>query len=174
MANIEVYKKPYEPAEVIRRAKSACGWFAAIAVFSLINSLLIFLKSSVSFIIGLGITMIVDGFVAVGRQHVTGAAATALTIIGLLINLILIGVFVLIWFLSKRGSKTAYIIGMVLYFLDALLFLLFKDWLSVGFHAFFLYSLIGGLGFVKARAHAESLLKANQAAQQLSPETNIK
>jgi len=60
MANIEVHKKSFEPKEVISEANKACGWFAAIAIFSLINSLLIFFKSSVSFVIGLGITMIVD------------------------------------------------------------------------------------------------------------------
>ena len=160
MTNIEIYKKSYEPAEVVRRAKSACGWFAAIAAFSLINSLLIFFKSNTTFVIGLGATMIVDGFVAGARQEATGPLATVLTVIGFFINLILLGVFVLIFFLSRRGSKAAYIIGMVLYFLDALLFLLFKDWLGVAFHAFFLYSLIAGFAFIKARAQAETLLTA--------------
>ena len=164
MTNIEVYKKPYEPAEVIRRAKSACGWFAAIAAFSLINSLLTFFKSDTTFVIGLGATMLVDGFVAGARQEVTGPVATALTVIGFLINLVLIGVFVLIWFLSKRGSKAAYTTGMVLYFLDALLFLLFKDWLGVGFHAFFLYALVGGFAFINARAQAETLLASEGLA----------
>jgi hypothetical protein len=164
MANIEIHKKFYEPKDIVVHANKACGWFAAIAAFSLINSLLIFFKSGVSFVIGLGVTMVVDGFIAVGHQHVTGAAATALTVIGFLINLILIGVFVLIWFLSKRGSKAAYITGMILYFLDALLFLLFKDWVGVAFHAFFLYALIGGFGFIKARANAENLLATSSPA----------
>jgi hypothetical protein len=166
MANIEIYKKSYEPKDVIDRAKKACGWFAAIAIFSLINSLLIFFKSSISFVIGLGITMIVDGLVAGIRQHTTGSAAVALTVIGFLINLILIGVFVLIWFLSNRGSRAVYIIGMVLYSLDALLFVLFKDFVGVAFHVFFLYMLIGGYAFIKARSQAESLLKSQQTGTQ--------
>jgi hypothetical protein len=165
MANIEIYKKSYEPKEVIDRAKKACGWFGAIAAFSLINSLLIFFKSSVTFVIGLGATMIVDGFITGARQQATPALASVLTVIGILINLILIGVFVLIWFLSNRGSRAVYITGMVLYLLDALLFVLFKDFVGVAFHVFFLYMLIGGYGFIKARPQAESLL----AVQDLTP-----
>lgn len=162
MLDIVVHKKSYDPKEVIRRAQKACGWFAAIAVFSLINSLLIFFKSRISFLIGLGITMVIDGLIAVLHQHTIGSAfATAVaTVIGFVINLGLIGVFVLIWFLSRRGSRSAYIIGMVLYLLDALLFWLFGDWFGLVFHAFFLYALAGGYAFIKARAQAEILLSA--------------
>jgi len=161
MANIEVHKKSYEPKEIISQANKACGWFAAIAAFSLVNSLLIFFKSETTFVIGLGITMIVDGIIAVAREEAATAMANFLTVIGFLINLILIGVFALIWFLSKRGSKIAYITGMILYLLDGLLFVLFKDWFGVAFHAFFLYMLIGGYGYIKAKANAESLLAAD-------------
>ncbi|MCE5341178.1 MAG: hypothetical protein LLF92_08655 [Planctomycetaceae bacterium] len=154
---IEIGKKQYEPIEVINQANRACGWFGAIAIFSIINSVLAFSKSDTTFVIGLGITTFIDALASHIRQETQGGIANFITIIGFVINLILIGVFVLIWFLSKRGSKTVYIIGMVLYALDTLIFLVFKIWMGLAFHAFFLYCLIGGLGFINARAQAESM-----------------
>jgi len=166
MTNIEVHKKSYEPKEIIVQANKACGWFVTIAVFSLINSLLLFFKSGVTFVIGLGITMIVDGIILSAKESATGAVATFLMVAGFLINLVLIGVLVLIWSLSKRGSKAAYIIGVTLYLLDGLLFLLVKDWIGLAFHMFFLYMLIGGYGFIKARTNAEKLLTAEAINKQ--------
>lgn len=167
MAKIEVYKKLYEPYEVVERAKKACGWFGAIAAFSFINSLLVSFQADISFVIGLGVTMIVDGFIFAIQQETTGIATVILIVIGAAINLSLIGVFVVMWLLSRRGSKAAYIIGSALYFLDGLLFLLFRDWVGIAFHAFFLYMLISGYGFIKAKSQAETML---QTANRFQPE----
>ncbi|MBN1788539.1 MAG: hypothetical protein JW806_09135 [Sedimentisphaerales bacterium] len=173
MDTITVGNKSYEPKEIIHQAEKACGWFGAIAAFSLINSVLIFFQAEVTFVIGLGITMIVDGFIAAAREESAGTFATVLTIIGIMINLVLIGVFALFWFLSRRGSKAAYIIGMVLYLLDGLLFLLFGDFIGLAFHGFFLYMLFGGWGFVKLRAQAESLLNTEHHLQQPLPQAEV-
>lgn len=158
---IEVHKKSYEPKEIINHANKACGWFVAIAIFSVINSALIFFKSNTTFVIGLGFTTIVDGIISGIRKEAHGGVANVLTVIGFIINFIVIGIYVLIWYLSKIGSKAAYIIGMVLYALDSLIFFIGPEWVGLGFHAFFLFSIITGYGFVKARAQAVSML-ANQ------------
>jgi hypothetical protein len=47
---------------------------------------------------------------------------------------------------------------MVLYGIDALMFLLIKDWLSIGFHALALY------GFFKAIGAIKKLRKLDEAA----------
>jgi hypothetical protein len=157
--------KSGQPADINALAKSACGWFAAIAVFSIINSLLILFKSSTIFAIGLGITTVIDGFMSGMLKEVSGNAAIIITVIGFVINLCVIGIFVLIWFLARNGSRAAYITGMVLYALDAIIFLLVKDWLGVGLHAFFLYSLFNGYRHIKARA----ILSAVPAALAAEP-----
>ncbi|HAL45705.1 MAG: hypothetical protein A2Y12_07570 [Planctomycetes bacterium GWF2_42_9] len=145
------------PVDINAQAKKACGWFAAIAAFSVINSLLIFFKSQVTFVIGLGITTIIDGFMSGMREEVSGNASIIITAIGIVINLLIIGIYVLIWLLSRNGSRAAYIIGMVLYALDAAIFVVFKDWLGIAFHAFFLYSLFVGYRYIKARAMASAI-----------------
>ncbi|MFQ5608913.1 MAG: hypothetical protein ACE5F8_01425 [Woeseiaceae bacterium] len=43
----------------------------------------------------------------------------------------------------------AYILGMIVYALDGLIFVLVQDWVSVGFHAFVLFMLWGGYGVTK-------------------------
>ena len=67
------------PVDINAQAKKACGWFAAIAAFSVINSLLIFFKSQVTFVIGLGITTIIDGFMSGMREEVSGNASIIIT-----------------------------------------------------------------------------------------------
>ncbi|MFB3883326.1 MAG: hypothetical protein ACE149_18825 [Armatimonadota bacterium] len=169
MEQIAVGRSSYPPDEVVKRAQKASGWFAAIAIFSCINSLLVLFKAKVSFVIGLGATQVVDALIMAIRDNSAGAAQAVLTLVALAINLAIIGVIVLIWWLSKRGSAAAYLTGMVLYLLDTLIFLLVGDWVGVGFHVFFLAMLWGGYGFVRAWARAQRLLAASQAPQEAPP-----
>ena len=120
MEPFRIAGKDYEPMQVIEQAKRGAGWFGAIAAFSLVNSALLFMKTDVTFVIGLGATLLVDVFILAVRQDVTGPAAAVFSVVGILINLLIIGVFVLIWWLARRGSTTAYLIGMILYLLDVL------------------------------------------------------
>ena len=155
---IQIGQKSYEPQQVIEQAAKGSGWLAVIALFSLINSVLMLFKAKISFVIGLGATQVVDAIVSVGREQASGAVGTVMGLIGLCINLVLIGVIVTIWLLSKRGNRTAYLVGMVLYLLDGLIFLMVRDWVGVGFHAFFLFGLWGGYAFVKEFSLAQALL----------------
>jgi len=117
--------------------KSGAGWFIWIAALSLINSLVTIFNGNFHFILGLGVTEIVDAF-----AHGAGPAAA---IPGLIINLFVGGVFVLFWQFGRKGQTWAFIVGMVLYGLDGVLLLLFRDILSVAFHAYALFMLYRGL-----------------------------
>ncbi len=169
MTAIQIAGKSFEPHEIIEHAKKARGWFAAIAAFSIVNSLLIMFGAEVSFVIGLGATQVVDAIMAVTRQEAGASAATALTVVGFGINLCIIGVVMLIWWASGKGSTTAYLVGMVLYALDGLIFVLVQDWIGVGFHVFFLAMLWGGYRFMREWARAESILSQTPPGPQ--PET---
>ncbi len=159
MTAIQVGAKSYKPDEIIEHAKKARGWFAAIAAFSFINSLLIMFGAEVSFVIGLGATQVVDAIVAVMREEIGPSAAAVVSAIGLLTNLCIIGVVMVIWWASGRGSTAAYIVGMVLYGLDGLIFLLVGDWIGVGFHVFFLFMLWSGYRFMREWRNAQAFLK---------------
>jgi hypothetical protein len=88
------------------------------------------------------------------------------TLIAVAVNLVIIGLVMLIWWLSKRGNAIAYVIGMVLYLLDTAIFLLVQDWVGVGFHVFFLAMLWGGYGFVRAWNVAQQALAEAESPQQ--------
>jgi hypothetical protein len=171
MSMIAVAGKPYEPQVVIERARKACGWFAIIAAFSAVNSVLILAGAKMSFVIGLGATQLVDAVLAIAREQAQPPIAAVITAIGLLVNLGILGVIVAIWQLAKRGSAIAYVVGMVLYLLDTAIFLLVGDWLGAAFHVFFLAMLWGGYAFVRQRPSAVRTLSQPpvSAEPQVSP-----
>jgi len=68
-------------------------------------------------------------------------------------NLAIAGFFVLFGWLSKKGYGAAFLIGIVLYVLDGLLFLVFMDWMGLAFHALAVFLMVRGyLALRKLRA----------------------
>jgi hypothetical protein len=116
---------------------ASASWFLWIAGLSLVNSVIGLAGGNLHFIVGLGITQIVDAI-----AHSIGTAGIVLDLI---INGIVTGVFVFFWHFARKGQKWAFLVGMVLYAADGLLLVLFKDILSVAFHAYALYRMYGGL-----------------------------
>lgn len=125
-----------DPATVAQ-LKSGASWFYWIAALSLVNSIAAFTGSDWRFIIGLGITQIFD---AIGQE-----IASAGKIVALVLDLVVAGVFVLFGVFANKGHLWAFIVGMVLFALDGLIFLLAQDWIGVGFHVFVLYCLFRGV-----------------------------
>jgi hypothetical protein len=121
---------------VLRAMKSSASWFYWVAGLSLINSISAFSGSSWRFIIGLGITQVFDG---VGEG--LGGAGKG---VALVLDLLAAGLFVLFGVFAHKAHTWAFIVGMVLFTLDALLLLMGPDWLGLAFHAFVVYSLFRG------------------------------
>ena len=131
-------------ADLTRRMKGGAANFYWIAGLSVINTVLSVVGSDTRFVIGLGITQLVDAIAYYGRLEAP-EAGSMLTLIAVLIDLVIIGLFVLFGYFAVRGRRWAFIVGMALYTLDALLMLAFQDWLGLGFHGLFLFGLFGGL-----------------------------
>ncbi len=118
------------------RIKSGAAWFYWIAGLSLVNSFVALSGSKWGFILGLGITQVFD---AIGRQMGSAGMVVALVLdLFAAVVLVLFGVF------AGRKQAWSFIVGMVLYALDGLIFLLAGDWLSVGFHVFALFGIWRG------------------------------
>ncbi|HSA92971.1 MAG TPA: hypothetical protein VLE48_08170 [Terriglobales bacterium] len=117
--------------------KSGANWFFWIGGLSLINTIVGLTGAQWGFIIGLGITQLVDA-IAQG----TGAVGTVAAVV---VDLFVVGVFVLFGVCARKMQTWAFVVGMVLYALDGLLFLLAMDFLGIGFHAFALYQIYRGL-----------------------------
>ncbi|OGF58649.1 MAG: hypothetical protein A2Y62_03830 [Candidatus Fischerbacteria bacterium RBG_13_37_8] len=128
--------------------KSGAGWFFWIAGLSLINSIIMLAGKNWAFIVGLGITQIIDSV----ALHL--GEAFFYKLIAFVFDLIAAGIFIVFGVFARKGHRWSFIIGMILYALDGLLFILVADYLSIGFHAlvlFFLYSGLSALKKIKLR-----------------------
>ena len=117
-------------------ARSGAGWFYWIAGLSLINSIATLSGSSWGFIIGLGITQVFDSF----ASSLGGSGK----LVALVLDLLAAGVFVFFGVFASKRHAWAFVVGMILYALDGLIFLVVGDWLSVGFHVFALFCILAG------------------------------
>ena len=124
------------------RMRAGAGWLMAVAIFSVVNSTLMMFDTKLHFIVGLGVTQIADGIGKVG--------GTAGSVAGLVITLIAAGVFLLFWKFAREGQQWAFLIGMILYGLDGLIFLGFGLWLDLAFHAFAIFNMYKGLQALNA------------------------
>ena len=125
--------------------KNGANWFYWIAGLSVVNTLVIMFGGEISFIVGLGITQIVDAI----AWELKNAEGINLDYIFFVVSLFISGVFVIFGYFSRKRMIGVYVTGMILYALDGLIFFLVADWLSIGFHVFVLYSLFGGLKALK-------------------------
>lgn len=136
-----------------RRIRMSARWFYWIAGLSLINSFMSMSKQGIVFVVGLGVTQMVDGFAS--RMESGG------TTIALALNVIIAGVFALFGVFAWKRQSWAFIVGMILYVLDASLFLMSSMWLGLAFHAYVLFWLFMGL---KANLQLNALEKGGTAA----------
>jgi hypothetical protein len=123
--------------------KSGASWFYWIAGLSVVNSIIAFSGSGGGgFVVGLGVTQLIDGF---GQSMEGGGKMVAI-----FLDVIAAGIFVLFGVFANKQHTWAFIVGMLLYALDGLLFLLFQLWLGLGFHAFVLFCLFRGFQACRA------------------------
>jgi len=78
----------------------------------------------------------------------------------LIINGFVAGVFVLFWHFARKGQQWAFLVGMALYAVDALLMLYFKDILAAAFHGYALYRMYMGMSGIAALQRYESAMTA--------------
>jgi hypothetical protein len=147
--------EPTSAEKLDRGLKSGANWFYWIAGLSVVNSVVQLMGSDRSFIIGLGITQVVDAIATGATAGRAGADTVVVRGMALAIDLLVAGVFVLFGVQASRRRAWAFMVGMLLYALDGLVFLLVRDWMSVGFHGFALYSLWAGYSSLKALRASE-------------------
>ncbi len=126
-----------ERLKIEGQIKGGASWFFWIAGLSIINTIIFLAGAQWSFIIGLGVTQLVAG--------VASEAGSSAKIVAFIVTLIFAGIFVFFGIFSGKRHNWAFIVGMILYALDGLLFLLVPDWLSIGFHVFALFCIFAGL-----------------------------
>jgi hypothetical protein len=123
-----------------QQMQSGARWFYWIAGLSLVNSIAALSNSNWSFLAGLGITQFISGF-ALGLSEDLGGAVT---VIAMILDVFVAAFFVLLGVFATKGHTWAFILGLVIYALDGLIFLAFQLWFSFAFHIFVVYCLYRG------------------------------
>lgn len=127
--------------EYRQQSISGARWFFWVAGLSIINSFIIMNEGNWAFLAGLAITEVISGL-ALGLSTELGASVT---IIAFVLDVFVAGIFALFGWFAQKGHTWAFIVGLIFYVLDGLIFVYFQEWLSVAFHAFVVYCLIRGL-----------------------------
>ncbi|MBI2804703.1 MAG: hypothetical protein HYX68_06925 [Planctomycetes bacterium] len=129
--------------ELQQRGHKGANWFFWVAALSVVNSISVHGGMSGYFVVGLGITLIVDGLAKVlGEQNPDFDIGLKVFAIGFAVAAAL--VVTAFGLLARRGALIFFAIGMFLYLLDGLLFLLVQGLMSVAFHAFALFWMWSG------------------------------
>ncbi|OYW16913.1 MAG: hypothetical protein B7Z55_13600 [Planctomycetales bacterium 12-60-4] len=130
--------------ELLQRGRGGANWFFWIAGLSLINTAVMHSGGDTHFVVGLGATLIVD---VVAREVAAQQPdiKLVLTVVAIGFSVFCSLIAVLFGWLSRKRILILFGLGMFVYLLDGLLFLLIQDWLSLGFHGYALFCMWGGL-----------------------------
>jgi hypothetical protein len=128
---------------------SGANWFFWIAGLSFINTIIARLEGGWTFVMGLGFTQVIDVIASLIEMEIGSEYATIVLLANLAIDLVVIGIFVVFGILARHQHRWAFIAGMVLYALDALLVLWLEDYLALAFHAFALFGIYKGLAALR-------------------------
>ena len=145
---------------LLQQGANGANWFYWIAGLSLINSVVMLVGGNFVFVVGLAATGIGDQMAMVIAQKTPEAALVAKGAAfawAVIVALIVAG----IGKLSGKRYLAVYAIGMGLYLVDGLLFLVFANWLSAAFHAYALYMLTRGFKAFRQLNAIDRKLAAN-------------
>ena len=124
--------------QLLQRRNTGGAWFYWIGGASILNSVLNAAGTHWGLAVGLGVTYLIDGLAE-------GLSNTLRTpIYAFIIDVAIACSFLLIGRAARRGNLSWYAVGIALYFLDGLLFVLFGDFLGIAVHAIAIYGLISG------------------------------
>jgi hypothetical protein len=149
-------------AELIQRGRSGADWFFWIAALSLINTVIAHSGGDRNFVIGLGVTQIVDGIAKIiANDHPETQSVAIGVAIGFSAFCSLVAAAV--GYLARNRWQILFGLGMFVYLLDGLLFVLVQDWMSLGFHAFALFCMWSGFSAFQQLASFEKQLATADA-----------
>jgi hypothetical protein len=145
-----------EKQKIENKIKVGADSFLWIAGLSLINSIVTLFGGSWRFLMGLGATLFVDAFaIGIARAIGSDSASIIVRIIAFIIDIGILGIFVALGILARKKHKWAFIVGIVLYGLDTLVFLIGFDIVNIVFHIFILAGLSAGLRTLKKLEDSE-------------------
>jgi hypothetical protein len=127
-------------AQLSQTYKGGANWFYWIAGLTIITSIIAFSGGDWRFLISLGSTQVIDAF----AEGLSTGLGTAAKVVGLILDLIVTGLFVMFGYLAGKKLLWAYMLGMVVFLLDGLISLLFQDYIGAIAHAVVLFFMFRG------------------------------
>jgi hypothetical protein len=146
-------KDPLEELE--KRFRNGASWFYWVAILSLVNSAVALFDGEWGFVFGLGFTQVVDAIAATVAEE-SPNLATASKVVGFGADVLIVGVVALMGWLAHKRLQWVFVVGLVLYVFDALLFLMAGDFLGLAFHGWVFFAVTGGLLACRKLASLES------------------
>ena len=107
----------------------------------MVNSLIYLSGHDWAFVAGLAMTQIIEGFFG-ALADVSGISA--IRFLGAALDFSFAGLFVFFGYFARRGATWAFLLGMILYGLDGLIYWMLGSFIGVLIHGFALYSLFKG------------------------------
>lgn len=109
---------------------NGANWFWWIAGLTLVNTILMQMKDNeTTMAIGLGFTLFTD------------AMFKEVKVVALVIDVLALATICGLGFFARKGHLWAFVVGIVLYSLDSLIFLLVQMWIGLAIHAFAVFSM---------------------------------
>jgi hypothetical protein len=125
------------------RMESGANWFYWIAALSAVNAVVALMGSNWGFAIGLGISQVMTAIATELQKDVT--SSSAITIALWVLSFAAIAFIAGCGNFARRPSTVAFVVGIVIFGLDTLIFLLAGDWIGVIFHFIALFFLWSGM-----------------------------
>lgn len=119
------------------QVRSGSGWIFVIAALSVINSVISLFGGAIAFVVGLGLTQLVDAFgsvIAEGQRM-----ALVIRIAALVTSLGAAGALAVFGWFARKGGTWAFALVFAAYMLDTLVVLFFEDYMGALFHALGLF-----------------------------------
>ena len=127
--------------DVVKRIHTSANWFFWIAGLSMINTVIAIFGGNWSFIAGLGFTQVVDALMQ--------SAGSIGTVIALVFDILAAAVFVGLGLLARKMVAWPFIVGLIIYVLDALILILAQLWLGVAFHVYVVVMIFVGMNALR-------------------------
>jgi hypothetical protein len=133
-------EREYNLAVLKQHLANGANWFYWIAGLSLINLLIAIAGGKIHFIVGSSFVEVCSG--------VAEAAGPILKSLAFIFSFLILGFYLFLGRYANRAAKWAFIIGMVIYGIDGLVYLLVEDFLPAAFHGYVLYKLYTGMAVI--------------------------
>ncbi len=126
-------------AEDLGAAAAAASWLWTVAALSAVNFLSAALRLGIYFPVGASLAY------RFGVDAHGGGEPPETVVVGWVLGLLFLGAWVLLGYFCRQLHLWAFATALILLAGDSILCVLEQDWLSIAFHAWVLWKLVGGL-----------------------------